>query len=104
MARIRHSSTTRIICTICLSPMWAKRTTAQTLRTLKNKDSTHNMHSGNFRLQSLSTHIACLESCTGAYLSNRHSTPVDKEAAIVDVSSGRIVWDRLGKVLTVVGL
>ena len=80
--------------------MWADSTTAQTC-TLENEDSRHNMHSGNLRL---STHIACLESCTGAYLSNRHSTPVDKEAAIVDVPSSRIVWNWLGKVLTVVGL
>jgi len=103
MAGIRHSNTTCIICTICLSPKWANSTTVQTC-TLENEDSRHNMHSGNLRLHRLSTHIACFESCTKAYLSNRHSTPVDKEAAIVDVSSRRIVWDWLGKVLTVVGL
>jgi len=103
MARIRHSNTTCIICTICLSPKWTNSTTAQTC-TFENKDSRHNMHSGNLRLQSLSTYIACFVSCTGAYLSNWHSTPVDKEAAIVDVSSSRIVWDWLGKVLTVIGL
>ena len=103
MARIRHSNTTCTIRTICLSPKWTNSTTAQTC-TLENKDSRHNMHSGNLRSHRLSAHTACFVSCTGAYLSNRHGTPVDEEATIVDVSSRRIVWDWLGKVLTVVGL
>ena len=103
MARIRHSNTTCIIRTTCLSPKWANSTTAQTC-TLEYENGRHNMDSGNLRSHRLSTHIVCFVSCTGAYLSNRHSTPVDKEAAIVDVSSRRVVWDWLGKVLTVVGL
>jgi len=103
MARSGHSNFTCNICTINLFAKWANSTTAQPC-TFENEDSVHNLQSGNLRLQSLRARIACFVSCTGAYLSNRHSTPVDKEAAIVDVSSSRIVWDWLGKVLTVVGL